>query len=94
MDIKLSKAAILENCAEECAELSHACLKMARKIRGENPTPKTIEEIKENLIEELADVALTMSALISALDLNMAEIENLVGYKTTRWKHRLEKAGK
>lgn len=94
MDIKLSKAAILENCAEECTELSHACLKMARKIRGENPTPKTIEEIKENLIEELADVALTMSALISALDLNMAEIENLVGYKTTRWKHRLEKAGK
>lgn len=94
MNIKLSKAAILENCAEECAELNHACLKMARKIRGENPTPKTIEEIKENLIEELADVALTMSALISALDLNMSEIENLVGYKTTRWKHRLEKAGK
>lgn len=94
MNIKLSKAAILENCAEECAELNHACLKMARKIRGENPTPKTIEEIKENLIEELADVALTMSAVISALDLNMSEIENLVGYKTTRWKHRLEKAGK
>lgn len=37
----IGKAALLEQTAEEASELSQACLKMARKIRGENPTPKT-----------------------------------------------------
>ena len=41
--------AVLEQTAEECAELNHACLKMARKLRGENYTPATWEEISENL---------------------------------------------
>ena len=35
----VGEAAVLEQTAEECAELAHACLKMARKLRGENPTP-------------------------------------------------------
>lgn len=33
--------AVLEQCAEELAELTQASLKMARKLRGENPTPVT-----------------------------------------------------
>lgn len=33
--------AMLEQCAEECTELAQACLKLARKIRNENPTPAT-----------------------------------------------------
>lgn len=33
--------AVLEQCAEELAELTQAALKMARKLRGENPTPVT-----------------------------------------------------
>ena len=34
----IGPAAMLEQMAEEAAELSKACLKLARVIRGENPT--------------------------------------------------------
>ena len=38
---KIGEPAMLEQLAEEAAELSHAALKLARIIRGENPTPVT-----------------------------------------------------
>ena len=34
--------AMLEQTAEECVEMAHACLKMARYMRGENKVYKTI----------------------------------------------------
>lgn len=55
---KIGYEAMLEQTAEECTELAQACLKLARKIRNENPTPKTIEQCYENLYEEMADVLL------------------------------------
>lgn len=42
--LKLPKAALLEQAAEEAAELAQACLKLARVYRGENPTPVTEEK--------------------------------------------------
>lgn len=36
----IGTAALLEQLAEESAELAQAALKMARKLRNENPTPK------------------------------------------------------
>lgn len=39
--------AVLEQCAEELAELTQAALKMARKLRGENPTPMTHAQAAE-----------------------------------------------
>ena len=58
MDIikEIGTAAMLEQLAEECAELGKAALKMARIIRKDNPTPVTIEQAKENLCEESVDV--------------------------------------
>lgn len=40
----IGKPALLELTAEECVELAHACLKLARVIRQENPTPVTSDE--------------------------------------------------
>lgn len=40
---EIGEAACLEQLAEEAAELAQAALKMARIIRGENPTPLTKE---------------------------------------------------
>ena len=37
----IGTAALLEQLAEESAELAQAALKMARKMRNENPTPKS-----------------------------------------------------
>lgn len=39
----IGKAAMLEQLAEEAAELAQAALKCARIERGENPTPVTME---------------------------------------------------
>ena len=36
---KIGTSAKLEQLAEEAAELSQAALKLARVLRGENPTP-------------------------------------------------------
>ena len=55
--------AVLEQCAEELAELTQAALKMARKLRGENPTPMTHAQAAEHLHEELGDVRLCLKVL-------------------------------
>lgn len=59
----LGEPALLEQLAEECSELAQAALKLARKERGENPTPKTKEECVKALLEELGDVNLCMSVI-------------------------------
>lgn len=58
----IPEAALYEQLAEECNELAQACLKKARKLRDENYTPKTMEEIDENLEEEYTDVQLAANA--------------------------------
>lgn len=52
----IGEPAMLEQLAEECAELSKAALKAARVERGENPTPVTSEEAWASLKEEYTDV--------------------------------------
>ncbi len=52
----IGKPAMLEQLAEEAAELAQAALKCARIERGENPTPVTKREAKAHLIEEFTDV--------------------------------------
>lgn len=53
---KIGRPAMLEQLAEEASELAQACLKLARKERGENPTPKSKAECERELIEEFTDV--------------------------------------
>ena len=48
--------ALFEQTAEECVELAHICMKLARKLRQENPTPINIPDIMSKLGEETADV--------------------------------------
>lgn len=59
----LGYPALMEQLAEECAELSHACLKLARIEREENPTPCTWEEAFEMVKEEINDVMLCVHVL-------------------------------
>ncbi len=59
--------AVLEQCAEELAELTQATLKMARALRGENPTPVTHSQAAEHLHEELGDVRLCLKVLDAAM---------------------------
>ena len=88
---RIGLPALLEQTAEECTELAHACLKEARRLRGENPTPKTTPECWLAISEELVDLQLCMELLegagygqdpVAAADQRAA--------KLLRWRERLD----
>lgn len=79
--------ALYEQLAEEAAELSQAANKMARVLRGENPTPKSETEAKNNLIEEYTDV---VSVAHNILDIRPDWL--IADYKLYRWYKRLDEA--
>lgn len=87
---KLSKEALLEQTAEECVELAQACLKMARKMRGENPTPKSMFGLVMDLNEELADVTLCITQLVDSGFISQESIDSVIMTKEKRWEERLE----
>lgn len=76
--------ALYEQLSEECAELCHAALKVARILRRENPTPVSLEEAFNNMLEEVSDVQLCMKIL--ALEPKQKIIEQ----KMQRWVDRIE----
>lgn len=87
---KIGMPAALELLAEECAELGHAALKMARKMRGENPTPADMNDIHDNLSEEIADVMVCIEALTDAGFISNESIESVIMSKNARWRERID----
>lgn len=96
MDIhnQISVPALLELTAEECVELAHACLKLARYLRGENPTPAEMDDMIIDLHEEIADVLVCSNVLVEAELLNPAMIEKIEKKKIDRWAERLKENNK
>lgn len=86
---EIGTPAMLEQCAEECSELAHACLKMARWIRDENPTPADIDTMNANLIEEMADVYLCIQEITAGKGC-FKEIIDIRNEKLERWEKRIE----
>lgn len=88
----LGEPAVLEQLAEECAELGQAALKMARLQRGENPTPKSWLDCKENLEEELADVDLCMRMVyLSGNDTDVADLNTVSEIESVKQKRLLQR---
>lgn len=74
-----------EGLAEECMELGHACLKLARIFRGENPTPADVVDVGEKIYEEVADVMLYMKVIgFEETNLQARQLRKL-----ERWYRRL-----
>lgn len=86
---KLTKAAALEQMAEEAAELAQAALKYARILRGENPTPVTEWEAMRHLSEEVADVLVCMDVVMEYPD-SLYGVDEQVFEKKARWLDRLK----
>jgi tryptophan 2,3-dioxygenase len=78
----ISEPALYEQLAEECSELAQAALKKARKLRNENYTPKTMDEIDADILEEYNDVRLC------AMVLNLSENLQAITNKLNRWIRR------
>ena len=86
---KLTKAAALEQMAEEASELVQAALKYARILRGENPTPVTEREDIGHLSEEVADVLVCMDVVMEYPDA-LYGVDEQVFEKKARWLDRLK----
>lgn len=87
---------LLDQAAEENTELAHACLKFSRVIRGVNVTPVTDDEATSDMVEEYADVLVTMTAVLEKMfpdrdDFNevVALINRKQKQKQRRWRARL-----
>lgn len=86
----IGKPATLEQTAEECIELAHACLKLARYLRGENQVYKYVGDIYSNLSEEIADVYICVNELLEAGIISNESIDSNISYKLERMKKRLK----
>lgn len=85
----LGEPALMEQLAEECSELAQAALKLARKERGENPTPKTLDECFKALIEEMADVKLCIWVVEASRSF---DLRCNCDRKRERWAQRIREA--
>lgn len=82
----LTQGEILAQLAEESSELAHAALKLRRALEGKNPTPVSIREASDALVEEIADVIVVENQL---LGLNWDEVDTMCRKKMARWEDRL-----
>lgn len=87
---QIGEAALLEGAAEECAELAHACLKMARKLRGENPTPVGEAWIAASVRTELADLLTYADVLLCLPWMAPEKVEEIKAEKMSRWGKRID----
>lgn len=87
---KLSRGELLNQLAEEGSEMVQAALKLRRAEEGTNPTPKSAEECRVKLEEEIGDVSACLIAL--GYDRSLARMRVSVGVqeKLERWAARLE----
>ena len=65
------------------AELAQAALKVARILRGDNPTPVTLKEAEEHLVEEYTDV------YQCAMELDVPVDWQQIEKKRERWMKRV-----
>ena len=83
--------ALLEQLAEECNELGFAALKYARFLRGENKVHGATEsDLLDHLVEEIADVRLTIQEIVSSEIIDESDIDQMYDYKYDRMNKRLE----
>ena len=82
----LGQTELLAMCAEECAELAQAALKLRRVIDGRNPTPVSFDQAIADLNEEIADVTLCIDQIAYA---DGDTIERIRKKKKARWIYRL-----
>ena len=86
----LSQEELLTQLAEECAELSKAALKLRRVYNGDNPTPVRRPDAFDNVIEEIADVYLSVMVLGLDAPIHSHRIYKIMESKLSRWEQRLK----
>lgn len=86
---EIGMPAMLEQLGEECCELGQAALKLARKYRDENPTPKNLDVCINELTEEMADVMMCIEKIVDSGLVSHESIESWQLMKDVRWSGRI-----
>ena len=86
----LTEGELLCQLAEEAAELAQAALKERRTLTNDNPTPKTYQNAHIDMLEEVADVYVSLGELLSLMD--WETIAHTRAEKEKRWIERLKEA--
>lgn len=86
---RLPRTELLNQLAEEAAELAQAALKLRRTLSPINPTPVSQERALAGLVEELADVQNAAALVRNAFRVNQAKVDVVAGMKMARWAGRL-----
>lgn len=86
--VEMSEEALLEQLIEESGELIQAAAKRLRILRGESPTPVTLEKNMDAIIEEMADVTCCTSVYEEKMHLRH-RISQSYFSKMERWNLRL-----
>lgn len=81
---------LLAGLAEEAAELAQAALKYRRALTGINPTPVSVEEAQEGVMEEVADVYLYLNLLLPQDGGSILRLYERQHEKAQRWVDRLQ----
>lgn len=89
---KIGYPAVMEQTAEECVELAQVCLKIARKLRGENPTPKRGADLINDFLEEFSDVMVCIDALDESGLIDHEKVAEMKEIKRERWERRIREA--
>ena len=84
----LTEGELLCQLAEESAELAQAALKERRALEDDNPTPVSYPDAHANLLEEVADVYVSLGELLSLED--WERVARIREEKENRWIRRLE----
>ena len=88
----IGEPAMLEQTAEEAIELAHACLKLARKLRAENPTPIKACDLYEAIMSEWADVDVCITELTRLPWWDNSFVSAVEDFKMNRWERRIDES--
>ena len=85
--------ALLDQLTEECCELGKAAMKVVRAMGEGTPTPVSLGDARENLVEEIADVMvmLTLLKIGFLTEVENYDIEQEMDRKFDRFVDRIEK---
>lgn len=87
---KLTLDDLLIQAAEEASELAQALTKYYRVLHHANPTPVTLAQAREAIVEEIADVNVAVEALRLKLGISCDDIAEVEAAKIERWRRRIE----
>ena len=89
----LPREELLIQIIEECGELVQAASKMIRYEHGMNPTLKEYWMLENNLVEEIADVQLSIDTFLERRSTLPMKVDAVRKAKENRWYDRLNAGG-